>query len=193
MTESSSTKENGKSPRKLNAQDQRQFEHWQRVLSGMTLFSAEDSPRKGYTLKDIPPPDVPPTTLVPRHHTTPEPRSKFELEQEVATARIESQRKGCISVINKLFEKSPIVIFTNSELKKLGCSPPVYCAPCNTRTHGGFHPEMGITICQNNVGTIRKMESVLVHEMMHAFDHCRFNLDYNNLKQVACSEVHAPI
>ena len=34
------------------------------------------------------------------------------------------------------------------------------------------------------------MESTLAHEMVHAFDHCRFKFDYKNLKHIACSEVH---
>jgi inner membrane protease ATP23 len=72
----------------------------------------------------------------------------------------------------------------------VGCSPPIYCAPCPQRAHGGFHPATGITICQNHVPTVRRMESTLAHEMVHAFDECRFKVDYRNIKHVACGEVH---
>lgn len=77
----------------------------------------------------------------------------------------------------------------NSELQKVGCSPPVYCAPCPQKVHGGFHPDMGITICENHIPSKRRMESTLAHEMIHAFDHCRFKFDYNDLKHAACGEV----
>lgn len=55
--------------------------------------------------------------------------------------------------------------------------------------HGGFSQEMGIIMCENNNYTSRRMESTLAHEMVHAFDHCRFKFDHGNLKHVACAEV----
>jgi hypothetical protein len=33
------------------------------------------------------------------------------------------------------------------------------------------------------------MESTLAHEMVHAFDHCRFKFNHGDLKHVACAEV----
>lgn len=197
MTESSNTSSNEDTknlpplPRKLNPRDQSLFEHWQRTLSGSTLYSpAEDTPRKGYTLKDIPPPsDLPPTTLAPHPRITPEPQSKAALAEQAITAREQSQRNSCTSLVEKLFQHSPIVIFMDGHLKKIGCAPPIYCAPCTQQAHGGFNPSYGIMMCQNNIASRRRMESTLVHEMIHAFDHCRFQFDMNNLKHVACSEV----
>ena len=191
MTESPSSKERVNTPRQLNAQDQRLFEHWQRIFTpSQSLYSPEDTPRKGYTLKDIPPPqDIPSPGISGRDRITPLPRSKAELAQQAVQNRTESQRQGCTSLVNKLFEHSPIIIFMNSELKKVGCSPPIYCAPCENKVYGGFHPEMGISVCQNNIGSARRMESTLAHEMVHAFDQCRFKFDYRNLKHVACGEV----
>lgn len=29
----------------------------------------------------------------------------------------------------------------------------------------------------------------MAHELIHAFDHCRFKVDWNNLRHHACSEV----
>ena len=192
MTESSSSKEGVKTSRQLNAQDQRLFEHWQRTFTPQSLYSPEDTPRKGHTLKDIPPPqDIPSPGISGRDRITPTPRSKAELAEQAAHNSTESQRQGCVSLVNKLFEHSPIIIFMNSALKKVGCSPPIYCTPCENRVFGGFHPAMGINICQNNVSSARRMESTLAHEMVHAFDHCRFKFDYGNLKHVACGEVVA--
>jgi inner membrane protease ATP23 len=33
------------------------------------------------------------------------------------------------------------------------------------------------------------MEDTMAHELIHAFDHCRFKVDWNNLRHHACSEV----
>jgi len=145
--------------RRLNPSDQKIFEHWRRTFSSPSTYSVAENPSQ------------------PSNTTS---NSNLSSEQ---------QHKGCITLVNKLFENSPIIIFMNSELKKVGCSPPIYCAPCPQRAHGGFHPDLGITICENHIPTRRRMESTLAHEMVHAFDHCRFKFDYSNLKHVACGEV----
>lgn len=77
----------------------------------------------------------------------------------------------------------------NQQLQKVGCPVPVACAPCVENVKGGFDPNGGILICQNHIWGKRRTEATLTHEMVHAFDHCRFQFDINNLKQVACAEV----
>lgn len=37
----------------------------------------------------------------------------------------------------------------------------------------------------------KHMEDTIAHEMVHMFDHCRFKLDWHNLRHVACTEVRA--
>jgi hypothetical protein len=32
----------------------------------------------------------------------------------------------------------------------------------------------------------------MAHELIHAFDHCRFKVDWSNLRHHACSEVSHP-
>lgn len=184
MIESSSSKENIRSRRKLNPQDQLLFEHWRRIFTGSTLYSAVDNPSK---VNEVHAPDN--TTIPTGNPLTTGPRSKDELADEAAASKANARRKDCTNLINRLFEHSPIVIFLNSELLKIGCSPKIYCTPCTEDKFGGFNPDYGIAICQNKVDTKRRVESTLVHEMMHAFDHCRFKFNLDNLKQVACSEV----
>ena len=77
----------------------------------------------------------------------------------------------------------------NEQLQKVGCPVPVACAPCVESVKGGFDPNGGILICQNHIWGKRRTEATLTHEMVHAFDHCRFQFDTSNLKQVACAEV----
>ena len=33
------------------------------------------------------------------------------------------------------------------------------------------------------------MEDTLTHELVHMYDHCKFNVDWRNLRHHACSEV----
>jgi len=153
--------------RELSLQDQKTFEHWRKTFSSLSLYSTADNPS----------------------HTSNSSNSSDSNENVISPRQSERQHKGCVSLVNKLFEHSPIIIFMNSELKKVGCSPPIYCAPCPQRAHGGFNPDMGIVMCENHNSTKRRMESTLAHEMVHAFDHCRFKFDYDNLKHVACGEV----
>ena len=77
----------------------------------------------------------------------------------------------------------------NSHLKKIGCDTPLYCAPCLGKVRGGFDPQSGIVVCEDTNPTTRRLEATLVHEMVHAFDRCRFKVDYNNIKHAACTEV----
>src|SRR5271170_2794399 len=195
MPEPSSSIDNEKAPRVLSPNDQRLFNHWRKILTRPATFSPSDSfpsdrDRNSYAPKDIPPPPLPPTTLAARHHTPSPPTSKDDLILSAQTAAQEGQHTQCVSLVNRLFEKSPLIIFMNSQLIKVGCPVPVACAPCERAIRGAFSPEGGILICQNNISGKRKTETTLAHEMVHAFDHCRFQFDaQKNLKQVACAEV----
>lgn len=47
-----------------------------------------------------------------------------------------------------------------------------------------------IVLCQNNIHQQSHMDRVVVHELIHAFDHCRAQVDwFNNVRHLACSEV----
>lgn len=37
------------------------------------------------------------------------------------------------------------------------------------------------------------MEDTLVHELVHMYDHCKFKVDWSNLRHHACSEVRNSI
>lgn len=64
------------------------------------------------------------------------------------------------------------------------------------RQSGGFEPAHGILICANEVRNRGHLEDVLAHEMVHAYDCLRFDVDFRgerNLKQAACTEVSGSI
>lgn len=47
-----------------------------------------------------------------------------------------------------------------------------------------------MVICHNHVGSQHEIEVALIHELIHAYDHCRgANLDWSNCEHHACSEV----
>jgi hypothetical protein len=193
MTQSPSSGEKETTPRNLSSRDQRLVEHWRRVLSGFTQKTPQSSP-KGFD--DVSPQNLPkavPTCVAlqtPLNHELYSAATVTEqMKEHLETPRNEKQHAACVAAINKLFENSPIIKFMNTELKKIGCSPPIFSTPCYERRYGGFHPSMGILICENNIGSVRRLESTLAHEMVHAFDHCRFEVDYNNLRHIACAEV----
>ena len=66
----------------------------------------------------------------------------------------------------------------------------VVCMPCVrlVRT-GGFTPLGAIVLCQSHFVNKKHMEDTLTHELVHMYDHCKFKVDWSNLRHHACSEV----
>lgn len=96
---------------------------------------------------------------------------------------------------DELLKTSPIIVYMRQNIKQLGgdLGPHnIRCRTCPEKAEGGFDHEYGIRICANYVETKKKLEDVLAHEMVHAYDHLRFktNLDRDtDLRHSACSEV----
>ncbi|KAG5439920.1 hypothetical protein PCANB_000202 [Pneumocystis canis] len=93
-----------------------------------------------------------------------------------------------------LWKNSASVRFMAKHLNELqtGLSlDDILCIQCNQMQSGGFDPSKGIFLCQNKIQNKSHMEDTLVHEMIHAYDHAKFNVDWNNLLHHSCSEVRA--
>ena len=61
---------------------------------------------------------------------------------------------------------------------------------CSSKTTGGFVPGMGVVLCHNFVQDSSEIRNTMVHELVHAYDHCRAaNMDWVNCRHHACSEV----
>src|SRR2546430_7269284 len=163
-----------KASRTLSSKATRIFKHWQQTFSSLSqTASTTRNTLSPFALHSPSEPSLQ-NTLPPSTSNN----SNTSLNNAIPVASPnERQHTSCINLVNKLFEKSPIIIFLHTELQKVGCSPPVYCAPCPVAVHGGFNQEMGIVLCENNNHTARRVESTLAHEMVHAFDHCRFKFD----------------
>jgi inner membrane protease ATP23 len=46
-----------------------------------------------------------------------------------------------------------------------------------------------VVLCQGNFWSKKHMEHTLTHELVHMYDHCKFEVDWSNLRHHACSEV----
>ena len=57
------------------------------------------------------------------------------------------------------------------------------------RQGGGFNPEHGILVCANYMRSKGHLEDTVAHEMVHAWDHLRWKVDWGDLRHAACSEV----
>jgi inner membrane protease ATP23 len=77
-------------------------------------------------------------------------------------------------------------------LRLAGCPFPessIQCHPCPDEKAGGFAPDFGVLLCQDRYMSKKHMEDTIAHELIHAFDHCRFKVNWDNLRHHACTEV----
>lgn len=105
-----------------------------------------------------------------------------------------------------LLTYSPTVLFLNDRIAELNHgrkmdASNILCRRCPAkltpdgrvaRQGGGFDPQHGILICSDAVRNRGHLEDTLAHEMVHAYDHLRWEVDFagqQNLKQAACTEV----
>lgn len=65
----------------------------------------------------------------------------------------------------------------------------VRCGRCLTTQMGGMNEDHGIMLCSNNFRKRSVLEDTLAHEMIHCWDHLKWNIDENNLRHAACTEV----
>ncbi|SLM39408.1 mitochondrial inner membrane protease atp23 [Lasallia pustulata] len=107
----------------------------------------------------------------------------------------EADCKRCEKQRDYLLQYSPIIRFMRENINQLGGdihSGNIRCRRCVTRQTGGFDPNYGIQICANELRNRGHLEDTMAHEMVHAYDHLRFKLDWrDNLRHAACAEIRA--
>ncbi|RDA84524.1 hypothetical protein CP532_1494 [Ophiocordyceps camponoti-leonardi (nom. inval.)] len=114
--------------------------------------------------------------------------------------------KRCEENRDWLFAYSPVVRFLSDKVQHLNGkldSSNVLCRRCPARLDhngqvrrqsGGFEPNHGILLCANEMRDRKHLEDTLAHEMIHAWDHLRWNVDWRgdkDLKHAACTEIRA--
>ena len=122
------------------------------------------------------------------------PEEQAEYTKETALKKDEAQCKKCNEWKQWNLDYSPTVRFMIDEIAKVGGNinaNNINCAKCDEQKSGGFHPELGILLCQNKVYSRTHCEDTMAHEMVHAYDHCRFEVNWEDLRHHACSEIRA--
>ncbi|ERT00754.1 uncharacterized protein SPSK_07840 [Sporothrix schenckii 1099-18] len=116
--------------------------------------------------------------------------------------------KRCEDARDYMLKYSPIVRFMAEKTTQLGGhkldSSNIVCARCPARVTetpegelrivrqgGGFHPDYGILLCANEMRDRKHLEDNLAHELVHAYDHLRWKVDWDDLRHAACSEIRA--
>ena len=113
--------------------------------------------------------------------------------------------KKCEENRDWLFKHSPTVRFLQDKIYALNGdidATNVVCRRCPGRVinesgqvyrqSGGFSPDHGILICANEIRDRGHLEDTLSHEMVHAWDHLRWKVDWagqKDLRHSACTEV----
>lgn len=101
--------------------------------------------------------------------------------------------KRCEEDRDYLLQYSPIIRFMRERIGELGGelnANNIRCMRCvQDDQAAGFDPQYGIRICANKMKDRKHIEDNLAHEMVHAYDHLRFKLDWQDLRHAACTEV----
>uniref|UniRef100_A0A7S2W3M8 Mitochondrial inner membrane protease ATP23 n=1 Tax=Mucochytrium quahogii TaxID=96639 RepID=A0A7S2W3M8_9STRA len=89
------------------------------------------------------------------------------------------------------------------EMEKAGCEVPrqfFACKPCQDEgIIAAFASDVDqgqqVVICSDNIEKFKigqkHIDRTLAHELIHAYDDCRANLDWKNCLHIACTEVRA--
>jgi len=64
--------------------------------------------------------------------------------------------------------------------------------PGSVDIDAGFDDENSqLVIFTSKIKSKRQLETLVVHELVHAYDHCRAHVNWSDLKHAACSEIRA--
>ncbi|KAK5990229.1 Mitochondrial inner membrane protease ATP23 [Cladobotryum mycophilum] len=134
------------------------------------------------------------------------PEGQFHYREWRYKVHEERDCKRCDDYRDWLFTYSPLIRFMSGKIADLnGRLDPsnVVCRRCPARLEddgqvhrqsGGFSPNHGILLCANEIRDRKHLEDTLAHEMVHAWDHLRWKVDWTgdkDLKHAACTEIRA--
>ncbi|KAI2637451.1 peptidase M76 family-domain-containing protein [Xylaria nigripes] len=134
------------------------------------------------------------------------PEGAFHYRESRYIANEERDCQTCEKWRDFALQHAPTVVFLRQKIEALNGkidASNVVCARCPTRLtedgqvhlqSGGFDPRSGILICANQISSRSHMEDTLAHEMVHAWDHLRWKMDWvgdKDLKHAACTEIRA--
>mmetsp|Transcript_13921 Transcript_13921/g.21070 ORF Transcript_13921/g.21070 Transcript_13921/m.21070 type:complete len:250 (-) Transcript_13921:19-768(-) len=117
------------------------------------------------------------------------------------------EHKECIDSVKELVD-DPHVLYILNEMRELGCALPKFrCTRCIgkganqgncIKFTGGYHNSLNqVLLCEDIIlysdmsSRTTKYKEILLHELIHAFDHCRAKINVSNLDHHACTEIRA--
>jgi len=115
-------------------------------------------------------------------------------EAELAKQKAAADCIKCNEYKDWMLHYSPSVIFMRQQIAKVGGNmnaSNIVCDVCDEYKAGGFHPDLGILLCENRIYSKWHLEDTLTHELVHAYDHCKFDVNWADLRHHACSEIRA--
>ncbi|XP_065215877.1 mitochondrial inner membrane protease ATP23 homolog [Planococcus citri] len=105
-------------------------------------------------------------------------------------------RRRCEENVYQSFKKSPVLKILVSALERNGCpvdfSRHISCEHCDPTVTGGYDPiQNQIVVCQNMCTGQPTVHMVLFHELIHMYDNCVAEIDFQNIEHLACTEIRA--
>lgn len=123
-------------------------------------------------------------------------QGKRQFEHDYQNREIPEKCTKCETDRDWMLAYSPSARFMIDHINKLNDGPAlstrnIVCGICEDTKGGGFNPDVGILLCANWIRSSWQLEDVLVHELVHAYDHLKFKVDLTNLRHHACTEIRA--
>ncbi|KAI5965286.1 ATP23 [Candida pseudojiufengensis] len=125
-------------------------------------------------------------------------QQKQQYEYDYQNRNLDKKCLNCEENLKWVLNYSPSVIFMMNHIQKLqinhepiNTSKYIQCKTCDFSKGGGFDPKFGIVLCSNWIRSKWQLEDILTHELIHLYDYMKFNLNYNNLRHHACTEIRA--
>eukprot|EP01083_Nonionella_stella_P161974 531239_1 len=105
--------------------------------------------------------------------------------------------KTCMKNVENALSTDPHIKFLRQAILEHGCAVPksyFRCTPCRADMTSGFVPDdkdEHIAVCTNTPLSEKNLKITLRHELIHAFDNCRADVNFNDCVHHACTEVRA--
>mmetsp|Transcript_26310 Transcript_26310/g.52609 ORF Transcript_26310/g.52609 Transcript_26310/m.52609 type:complete len:196 (-) Transcript_26310:68-655(-) len=116
----------------------------------------------------------------------------------------DKNRNKCVTMLEYAVTKNENIQKLIDGIEGLGCTIPknfFTCRNCDAEITGGFkvadsHTKKDeyqpqVVLCENHIIERETFENTIAHELVHAYDVCRTNLDFKNCAQHACTEIRA--
>lgn len=119
---------------------------------------------------------------------------KAQFEHDYRVKNFPDNCDKCEEYRDWMLRYSPSVTFMMGHVRKLGgnlSTKNITCSMCDDLKGGGFHPDLGILLCSNWIRDKWQLEDILTHELVHAYDYLKFDIDLTNLRHHACTEIRA--